>query len=200
MAEQAGPWHGFSLGFLYEPSGFYISESLIHFDAEQPILRALTVGMLNTLKVSLGSILCATLLGLVVGLCRLSSITLVRGLSATYIETLRNLPLLLQILAWYFVFSSFLPDQAWSLGNGFYLSKAGFHMPGWVFDENIGHWSWQPPDPTGFSITGGWSLSPEFLTLCIALSTYTSAYLAEIVRAGVQAVPRGQSQAGSALG
>ena len=179
-------------GFLWRESGFEIGESPLAYSAADTYWRALVVGLANTLRVSLLAIVLATLLGTLVGLCRLSANLLLRGLGAVYVEVIRNTPLLVQLFFWYALISEALPAPRAALEPlpGFFLSNRGFFfpLPGSV------------PTLQGFNFSGGAHLSPEFATLLVGLVLYTGAFIAEIVRAGVLAVPRGQSEAAYALG
>jgi general L-amino acid transport system permease protein len=195
MAER-GIRSGFD--FLREPAGFAIGESLLPFDSTDSTLMALAAGLANTLRVALPAIVISTLVGTLVGLGRLSPNLLLRGLCAAYVETLRNVPLLLQLLAWYFVVTDLLPpaSEALQLAPHAFLSKSGLSLPwpggdGGLFDL---------PLRGEMGIVGGAALTPEFLALLLGLSLYTAAYVAETVRAGILSVPRGQSDAALALG
>jgi general L-amino acid transport system permease protein len=243
-------------GFLGREAGFRIGESVIPYDASHSYGRAYVVGVLNTLRVSLLGIVCATLIGVLVGMARLSSNWLVVRLASLYVETVRNVPLLLQLFFWYTVITGLLPSvrQAMQLLPGVYLSKSGLMFP--VPVPHPGHpymaaalaigcglaWGYRgrarrhqeatgqvprlllpslglilgPPllvwlvsgAPTAldvpvftrFSFRGGGSITPEFLSLLAGLVLYTAAFIAENVRGGIQAVPRGQSEAAAALG
>ena len=179
-------------GFLWRESGFEIGESPLAYSAADTYWRALVVGLANTLRVSLLAIVLATLLGTLVGLCRLSANLLLRGLGAVYVEVIRNTPLLVQLFFWYALISEALPAPRAALEPlpGFFLSNRGFFfpLPGSV------------PTLQGFNFSGGAHLSPEFATLLVGLVLYTGAFIAEIVRAGIEGVPRGQSEAAAALG
>src|SRR5260221_683488 len=126
------------------------------------------------------------------GLCRLSVNPLPKGLSAVYVEFVRNTPLLVQLFFWYALISEALPPprEAWQPLPNVFLSSRGifFPLPGSV------------PMLDGFNFSGGAHLSPEFATLLAGLVIYTAAFIAEIVRAGVLSVPRGQVEAARALG
>lgn len=186
-------------GFLRDPAGFAIGESLLPFDAADSILWAFVVGLANTLRVALPAIVASTLLGTLIGLGRMSPNLLLRGLCRAYVEALRNVPLLLQLLAWYFVVTDLLPaaSAALQVVPHVFLSKSGLFMP-WFGGEG-GAWL-DLPLRGEMTISGGAALTPEFLALLLGLSLYTAAYVAETVRAGIQAVPRGQSEAALALG
>ena len=195
MAER-GIRSGFD--FLREPAGFAIGESLLPFESTDSALWALAAGLANTLRVALPAILASTLLGTLIGLGRLSPNLLLRGLCAAYVEILRNVPLLLQLLAWYFVVTDLLPlsSEALQIAPHVFLSKSGLAIP-WLGGASG---VLDLPLRGAMNIVGGATLTPEFLALFLGLSLYTAAYVAETVRAGIQAVPRGQSDAALALG
>nr|WP_306815364.1 ABC transporter permease subunit [Limnobacter parvus] len=149
-------------------------------------------GLLNTLKVALPALLLSTLLGLFIGLGQLVQHPLLKGLCRGYVNLFRNIPLLLQLLAIYFAITQFLPiaSQAWSIGDTVFISKSGLAIP--TFSET--------PVRGRFSIEGGWVLSPEYLAVLLALVVYTAAFVAEVVRAGIQTVKPGMRQGALALG
>ena len=187
------------MDFLREPAGFDIGETGGWlFDATAPLWQALLVGLSNTLRVSLPALALAMLLGALVGLMRLSPQAVPRRLATGWVETLRNLPLLLQLLMWYFLLLEWLPspDQSLHLGPALWLSKGGLSFPWW--DAATAQWQW--PEQGPFNVSGGATLTPEYLAVCMALSTYTSAYVAEIVRGAVQAVPTSLLEAAETLG
>jgi general L-amino acid transport system permease protein len=185
--------------FLLEPAGFDIGESLLAFDSTQAYWRAFLTGLLNTLRVALIGMVLATVLGTLLGVGRFSHNALVRGLCSAYVELFRNIPVLLQLLMWYLLFTELLPatDAAWQVGP-VYLSKGGlnFPIPVWA----AGGLSIEFPVKGDFAIENGGALTPEFLTVLLGLSIYTAAFIAEVVRAGIQSVPRGQAEAAAALG
>jgi general L-amino acid transport system permease protein len=236
-------------GFLEDPAGFNIGELLFDFSARDSYLRAFAVGMANTLRVSLAGIVLASLLGVAVGLIRLSHHALLAWLGSAYVEVFRNTPLLIQLLAIYLLITELLPDStsALAIEGVALLSKQGlqFAVPAygavalgaagtaaaaaafagtrvarraltvgagvvgfvaaligaaiaWLAVGVVGGWS--RPEVDGFLITGGAALTPEFLALWLGLSLFTSAFIAELVRAGALAVPVGQSNAAYALG
>ncbi len=117
--------------FLGREAGFRIGESLIEYSAESHYGRAYAVGILNTLRVALIGIVVATLIGILLGIARLSPNWLIVKLATVYIETIRNIPLLLQLFFWYAVVTGILPPvrQALSLLPGVYLSKSGLMFP-----------------------------------------------------------------------
>jgi general L-amino acid transport system permease protein len=245
-------------GFLNDETGFNIASSLIHYDSSSTYLRLFMAALLNTLLVSLISIIFATIIGFIVGIMRLSGHPIASRIAATYVETLRNIPLLLQVFFWYFAVLQPLPSPRSSIEfiNTIFLNNRGLHLPspelsgqsGWFFtviiisiciilywykqaktyrikngnNKTLTWWalrlsviffvsmtayiisntglSWSLPVLTGFNFEGGTVITPEFFALFIALSTYTGAYIAENVRSGIQAVEKGQVEAGHALG
>jgi general L-amino acid transport system permease protein len=180
-------------GFLARESGFEIGESaFLRYSASDTYLRALLVGLTNTLSVALIGIVLATGLGTAVGLARLSRNALLRGLSATYVEFIRNVPLLVQLFFWYAVITEGMPGASEALSPlpGVFLSNRGIFFP--TFSS--------VPELEGFNFVGGMVVSPEFAALLVGLTTYTAGFIAEIVRAGILAVDRGQGEAAHALG
>ncbi|MES2424557.1 MAG: ABC transporter permease subunit [Pseudomonadota bacterium] len=186
--------------FLWQSAGFDIGEGLLPYNATLGYWRAFLAGLANTLKVALPGVLLATLIGTLVGVARLSRNALLRGLGTAYVETFRNLPLLLQLLLWYLLLTELLPaiENAWQAGP-FWLSKGGLHFPVLIWGTG-GNWEWQMPAKGAFSIEGGGAFSPEFLALLLGLVLYTAAFVAEVVRAGLQSVPVGQHEAAYTLG
>jgi general L-amino acid transport system permease protein len=169
---------GIRLGFkfLNSQAGFSVGESIIPYDPSQPYSRVLLVGFLNSLRVILSSMVLATAIGLVAGIARLSDNWLVRQIAKVYVETLRNLPLLIQLLFWYFVVFLTLPKPENAINLGvIQISRSGVNL-------------------------FGLALSPEFSSLCAGLTFYTGTFIAEIVRGGIQGVHRGQKEAAQALG
>jgi general L-amino acid transport system permease protein len=187
--------------FLAQPAGFDIGESLIPFDSARSYGRAFLVGLLNTVRVSGVGIVLTTLLGTLLGVGRFSGSILVRGLCHAYVEFFRNTPVLLQLLMWYLLLTQLLPApaQAWQLGSVF-LSKAGFSVPLPVWSSAGASLSFELPHKGPFAVEGGAALTPEFIAVLLGLTTYTAAFVAEIVRAGILSVPRGQTEAAAALG
>jgi general L-amino acid transport system permease protein len=114
----------------------------------------------------------------------------------------RNIPLLLHMLFWYVAVLTSLPAPEHSHQFfGIFLSNRGLSLPGLSFTHGLAlDWPVYDPAINRFNVEGGWRIPPEAAALVLALSLYTGAYIAEIVRAGVQAVPRGQSEAAAALG
>ena len=125
--------------FLTSAAGFDIGESLFPFDSGEPYWRAYLIGMTNTLRVAVLGILMTTALGTLIGVGRFSRNALVRGICLSYVEFFRNIPVLLQLLMWYLMFTEVLPaaTEPWSLGP-FFLSKGGLNFP--IPDWASGHW------------------------------------------------------------
>jgi general L-amino acid transport system permease protein len=182
---------GFS--FLQREAGFEIGESaFLRYSASDSYLRALLVGLANTLRVAVIGIVLATLWGTAVGLFRLSKNFLLCTLAGAYVEFIRNSPLLVQLFFWYALITEALPHPRAALEPlpGVFLTNRGIFYPG--FDS--------APVLQGFNFTGGMVLSPEYATLLVGLTVYTAAFIAEIVRAGVLAISRGQWDAAHAVG
>jgi general L-amino acid transport system permease protein len=243
-------------GFLHNTAGFGINQSLIAYNESDTYARVFFVGLLNTLLVAAIGIVLATILGFLVGLGRLSRNWLVARLAGGYVELIRNLPLLFQLLFWYLAVLGTLPGprQSISLFGEIFLNNRGMIVPAPVVGEGTGaviavfalsviatlalrvwakrrqmrtgrqfplFWTglallagpplvalvalgfpirFESPELRGFNFVGGVRLLPEFIALLVALTTYTAAFIAEVVRAGVLAVPRGQTEAAFALG
>ena len=252
--ERQGIASGF--GFLDKAAGFAIPQTLIDYSEQSPNARVFWIGLLNTLLIAGIGIALATVLGFSIGLARLSSNWLVARLATVYIETIRNVPLLLQILFWYFAVLQALPHprESMAFGDLFYLNNRGFYTPKPVFEDGAGwvalallvaigaaigvaRWarrrreatgepfptasvalalligvplfallatgmpiSFEHPEMGRFKLDGGLVLLPELVALAMALSTYTAAFIAETVRAGILSVGHGQIEAAHALG
>lgn len=244
------------LGFLSLEAGFGISEGIAYNPGDR-YSRAFVVGVVNTLRVSVVGIILATIVGLLVGIGRLSSNWLIRSLSTVYVEAFRNTPLLLQLIFWYTGVILKLPPvrQSLSLADRVYLNQRGVYLPRPVMSETSGLWGWallasavaaaivygwrrrvarredrpafpflaaagvfiagaavawyalpsppvewQVPVLQGFNYRGGIQLSPEFAALSLGLVLYTGAFIAEVVRGGIQSIPKGQWEAAQSLG
>ena len=244
-------------GFWNNTAGFDISQALISYSASTSTFgRAFWVGLLNTLLVAAIGIVLATVLGFIVGIARLSRNWLVARLAGGYVELIRNVPLLLQILFWYHAVLQSLPKlrSSIALPGGGILNNRGLFLPRPLFAPGftvvIGaallgivatlllRWwarrrqaqtgaqvrvlwpalglvcglplaafvltgfplAFEIPDLGRFNVRGGLEVLPEFAALLIALSVYTAAFIAEVVRAGILAVPHGQIEAAQALG
>jgi len=180
-------------GFLGREAGFEIGESFfMRYGAADSYLRALVVGLVNTLAVAAIGIVLATGLGTAIGLFRLSGNLLLRTISTAYVEFVRNVPLLVQLFFWYAMITETLPVAREALEPlpGVFLSNRGIYFP--TFSGT--------PVLQGFNFAGGAALTPEFAALLLGLATYTAGFIAEIVRAGVLAVGRGQWEAAQAVG
>jgi general L-amino acid transport system permease protein len=186
-------------GFLDSVARVPVANSPIEFESGvSTYARALFVGVLNTLKVSAVAVLLATLLGLLIGVGRLSGNYLVSRLCGAYVEVVRNVPVLLHIFLWYQLILNLPGSAEAGSASGFVLSNKGVNIP-WLTFAN----GWPALDlPTidGFDISGGAYVSPEFAALLIGLVSYTAAFIGEIVRSGIVAVPRAQWEAGQAIG
>jgi general L-amino acid transport system permease protein len=139
--ERQGIASGF--GFLHKPAGFAIPQTLIDYSERSPNSRVFWVGLLNTILVAGIGIVLATVIGFVIGLARLSTNWLVARLATVYIETIRNIPLLLQILFWYFAVLQALPQprDSMALGGLFFLNNRGLYAPKPIFGPGFG-WVW----------------------------------------------------------
>lgn len=248
-------------GFLNSRAGFDVAQSLIAYSSDSTYFRALQVGLLNTLVIGFFGIITATVVGLLVGIGRLSHNWLIARLSTVYVEIFRNIPPLLVIFFWYLGVLALLPAIRTIFQHVkdnpdavFFISNRGIYMPAPIFGEGfsvvviaflagiiaaIGFTIWanrrqqatgkRPPVllvnlgliiippllvfallgaplsfdypvPGSFNMRGGMVIGPEFLALYLALSLYTASFIAEIVRAGIRGVPKGQTEAAYALG
>jgi len=243
-------------GFLSNNAGFDVNQSLIPYSQSDTYARVFVVGLLNTLLVAVIGIFFATLIGFAVALGRLSPNWLLSRISGGYVELLRNLPVLFQILFWYLAVLGSLPPprQSISMFGIFFLSNRGIVVPTpiplpgltaltvafliavaaslvlrsyarrqlfqtgrlvtiWPFVLGMliglpliatlmfgAPVSFEIPHLKGFNFSGGSRIIPEFVALTLALSTYTGAFIAEVVRAGILSVHKGQMEAGSSLG
>ena len=249
---------GISTGFAFmsETSGFDILQSLIPFNSDSTYGRTFVVGLLNTLLITFLGVFCATILGFIVGIARLSKNWLIAKLATVYIETFRNIPLLIQIFFWYFVVLRAMPSakDSMSLFDSFFLNVRGLYVPGPVTESGfiytaitfgiaivaaffLRRWSikrqdatgqqfpvlltslgmiilapllvffvtgspltWDIPSLQGFNFKGGIAIIPELFALLLALTIYTAAFIAEIVRSGIKAVSHGQTEAALSVG
>ena len=192
---------GIQIGFdfLSQPAGFDIGEGWLDYDATSPYWKAFLVGIVNTLRVAFVGCLLATLLGTLLGIARFSGNALLRGLSYGYVELFRNIPLLLQLLTWYLLFIEYLPlsSEAWSLGDVIFLSKNGLAFPALEWTQGL---RIDLPVAGDIQVLGGAVLSPEFMAVLLGLVLYTAAFIAEVVRAGIASVPKGQHEAAASMG
>ncbi|MDZ8024082.1 MAG: ABC transporter permease subunit [Nostoc sp. DedQUE11] len=173
--QQLGIQFGFD--FLNQQASFEIGEKPINYNPTDTYTQALWVGLINSLRVAIAGIFLTTIVGITAGIARLSENWLVRNITMVYVEIFRNTPLLLQLLFWYFaVFLSFpKTENKISLWGFIGVSQNGLELP-WF------------------------TVSPEFSALLLGLTFYTGAFIAEIVRGGIQSVPQGQWEAGRSLG
>ena len=247
----------FSFSFLWDPASYDINQRLIEYNSRSPHWRAALVGILNTLLIAFLGCILATILGVMIGVARLSKNWLVAKLMTVYIEGLRNVPVLLWILLASTIFSAALPSpkQAAPLLGGFLVpTNRGFYTPSPVWGDGSAilgivfvlsivamvvfrRWAkarqaatgeilpvfWislgmlilptlilffilgrpiglEYPELKGFNFKGGLYIRSSFMALWLALSLYTAAFIAENVRAGIQAISHGQSEAAYSLG
>jgi general L-amino acid transport system permease protein len=243
-------------GFWDTTAGFDISQTLIEYSTTSTYGRAFCVGLINTLLVAGIGIVLATILGFIVGIARLSKNWLVSRVAGCYVEIIRNLPLLLQLLFWYNAVLKALPGirESIAIPGGGFLNNRGLFLPQPVFEPAarfaliallagvlaaIGYRIWAKrrqsqtgqqspvlwvtlglvialplavlalsgfpvqfnyPEAGRFNIRGGVEVLPEFAALLFGLVTYTAAFIAENVRAGILAVAKGQTEAAYSLG
>ena len=250
----------FGFGFLSQESSFDVQFSLIEYSGSDSYARAFLVGLLNTLLVSFISIIICTILGVIIGVARLSSNYLIKNSAAWYVEFFRNIPLLLQIFFWYYAALRALPmpEKASAWFGVTYMTVKGYYIPAMVW-ENLNvflycglaaiisiivlrNYASKLRDTQGKQIPvllysvallivlpllsflfggvslefeipelkklskisyiyeGGISLPPELIALVLALSLYTSTFVAECVRAGIEGVSKGQKEAAASVG
>lgn len=242
----------FDMGFLAQAAGFDISEGTVatadgirHFMSSDSNAQALLAGFFNTVKVALLAIVLSTLLGTFVGAARLSRNWLVRQMAFGFVEFVRNTPMLIQLVFWYFAVVLKLPGlseasrwfggviasqqgvfvpglaiapsasavSAWALLVGFVCMAASLAMPRarrWLLASGLACIAasiaygfplrGSVPEVDGFAVDGGFGASPEFVALLLGLAVYTAAFIAEIVRGAIMAMPKGQWEAAAALG
>ena len=166
---------GLGLGFswLERPAGFALAETALPYAPSDSYLWALLIGWLNSLKVILAGLVLATVLGITAGAARIGRNRLLRTLASAYVAVIRQVPLLLQLLFWYFVAFLGLPETP--VGGLIELSNQGISLL-------------------------GLNLSVEFCAVLTGLTVFTGASIAEIVRGGINAVPQGQWEAFRSLG
>jgi general L-amino acid transport system permease protein len=188
----------FDFSFWTQHAGFDIDQHLIPYSFTSTYGRAFFVGLLNTMVVAGIGIVLASVLGFAVGAARLSPNIIVAKCAGLYVEAFRNVPLLLQIFFWYNAVLKALPVPRASIAlpAHIFLNNRGLFVP-WPVLSPLGI---SRPVFHGFNFTGGAKLSPEFVALTLSLTLYTAAFIAEIVRAGIAGVPKGQGEAARALG
>ncbi|MDV7105783.1 ABC transporter permease subunit [Vibrio sp. TH_r3] len=243
-------------GFLNQPAGFDIGFSFLDYDSSDTYLKVFIIGILNTLFVSAASILFCTLLGFFFGIAQLSDNPLTVFMAKLYVETVRNIPLLLHVVFWYFIILNAFPSvsESWNLFELFFMNQRGLYLPSVEFSMEtavsvcffiyvflitafkikekrryvkktgkrkiifpfillmafipgfiLWYFDWitiqiQIPEAERFNIFGGIYIVPELFALVIGLSLYHGAFVAEYVRAGLQSVDKGQTEAALALG
>ncbi len=189
--------------FLLSPAGFQIGEGWLDFDSDQPFWRAFLAGFANTIRAAVPAAILAIVIGTLLGIGRLAPHALIRGICTFYVELIRNIPLLVQLLLTYFVITQLLPAATEALNPlpGVWLSKSGLSIP-WPVTESGSWWptSIDWPELSTFNVSGGAAVTPEYLAIVSALGFYTAAFVAEVVRAGIQSVSRGQKDSAMALG
>ena len=246
----------FGLDFWDTQAGFDINQALFPYTARSSYGDAFWVGLLNTLLVAAFGIIFATILGFLVGIARLSKNWIVAKAAMVYVEVIRNLPLLLQLLFWYKAVLEPLPRPRDSIAipGGALLNNRGLYVPEPVFGAGAGligaafllavfssiafyvwakqqqaatgriypiGWislgaliglpalayvvtggpiSFNYPAMGGLNVRGGITVYPEFIALLLGLTTYTAGFIAEVVRAGILAVSKGQWEAADSLG
>ena len=176
-----------SWSWLGQPAGFDLAETILPFDASLPYWRAMLAGLVNTLRVVIAGLVGATVLGTLIGTASFSSNGLLRGLARVYVEVIRNIPLLLQLIFWYFVVFLALPNGTDAIQlPGVVMAKSGLFL----VDPQLVNGVWQAP--LRFTV--------EFGALLTGLVAYSAAFIAEVVRGGIASVPKGQWEAASSLG
>jgi len=251
--ESAGLASGY--GFLVDTASFDINQRLINYSSTSTYGKAIVVGGLNTILVAILGVIAATIIGFIAGILRLSNNFLISRLVTVYVEFIRNVPVLLQIIFWWVVLLA-LPKvrESFSIGDAIFLNNRGVRAPSPVFEDGSGivlgalvigiiatyfikRWSRIRQEKTGklfpvsiagialilllplivylivgqpiefdtptrgrFNLKGGFNVTPELVALWLALSTYTAAFISEIVRSGILSVSQGQKEAARALG
>ena len=167
---------GFNFSWLFKPASFALAEHPLPYTSSDSYAWALFIGWLNSLKVIVSSLILATFLGTLIGFARTGKNSLLGLISAGYITIIRQTPLLLQLMFWYFVGFLGLKDNMFiQIKNIINISNQGIEFSGLTF-------------------------SSEFLALLLGLSIFTSAYIAEVIRGGILSVSRGQWEAFRSLG
>jgi len=167
---------GFNFSWLVKPASFALAEHPLPYSSSDSYAWALFIGWLNSLKVIISSLILATILGTLIGFARTGKSSLISLISAGYITIIRQTPLLLQLMFWYFIGFLGLKDNIFfNIKDIFQISNQGINL-------------------------SGLTLSSEFSALLFGLGIFTSAYIAEVIRGGIISVPRGQWEAFRSLG
>ena len=250
----------FGFGFLKQEASFDMQFTLLDYDGQDSYAWAYVVALLNTLLVSFLGIIFCTILGVIIGVARLSQNFLIRNSAAWYVEFFRNIPLLLQIFFWYYAALRALPlpETAEPWFGVTYMTIKGYYIPSMIWENlnvflscliaaivsiifiriyarklqeregkqlpvfyiSIGlliilpllsfliggvKLDFELPvlkqlAKTSFIFEGGIALPPELIALVVALSLYTSTFVAECVRAGIQGISKGQKEAAASVG
>ena len=250
----------FGFGFLKQEASFDMQFTLLDYDGQDSYAWAYVVALLNTLLVSFLGIIFCTILGVIIGVARLSQNFLIRNSAAWYVEFFRNIPLLLQIFFWYYAALRALPlpETAKPWFGVTYMTIKGYYIPSMIWENlnvflscliaaivsiifiriyarklqeregkqlpvfyiSIGlliilpllsfliggvKLDFELPvlkqlAQTSFIFEGGIALPPELIALVVALSLYTSTFVAECVRAGIQGISKGQKEAAASVG
>ena len=250
----------FGFGFLKQEASFDMQFTLLDYDGQDSYAWAYVVALLNTLLVSFLGIIFCTILGVIIGVARLSQNFLIRNPAAWYVEFFRNIPLLLQIFFWYYAALRALPlpETAEPWFGVTYMTIKGYYIPSMIWENlnvflscliaaivsiifiriyarklqeregkqlpvfyiSIGlliilpllsfliggvKLDFELPvlkqlAQTSFIFEGGIALPPELIALVVALSLYTSTFVAECVRAGIQGISKGQKEAAASVG
>lgn len=243
------------LDFLWRPADFTISETVLAYSPRDPAWWAIVVGIANTLFISAIVLVLSSILGLLVGIGRLSDNPLVSGTCRVWVEIARNAPAIILLIFVYALWWKILPQvqNAWTLAPGVHLSVRGLVMPSVSF--GLPRWTWllvpayvallfgvralasrrqaatgvRPayviltaaagvviivgllwllgatptvtwPERRRANFFGGLELTPELTTILLGLTFYTTGFIAEIIRGGILAIPRGQWEAAKAVG
>lgn len=243
-------------GFMSSSAGFDVLMSLIAFETTDSYARIFVVGVLNTVLVSIIGIFFSTILGFIFGIAYFSPNFLIKKISVIYVETFRNIPVILQVIFWYTAVLAALPStrESLSLGETIFLNVRGLYFPKLIGESGsllvyvsivvaiiaivwMKRWAkkrqdltgdqfpvfwvslslifglpflmlvitgfpfvFEYPELKGFNFRGGVTVIPELMAMAIALSVYTGAFIAEAVRAGIQSVPHGQTEAARSIG
>ncbi len=250
----------FGFGFLKQEASFDMQFTLLDYNGQDSYAWAYVVALLNTLLVSFLGIIFCTILGVIIGVARLSQNFLIRNSAAWYVEFFRNIPLLLQIFFWYYAALRALPlpETAEPWFGVTYMTIKGYYIPSMIWENlnvflscliaaivsiifiriyarklqeregkqlpvfyiSIGlliilpllsfliggvKLDFELPvlkqlAQTSFIFEGGIALPPELIALVVALSLYTSTFVAECVRAGIQGISKGQKEAAASVG